>query len=130
MGQQVFDPRVHLLAVEAKLEGRNGRMADVRMALDTGASCTVIPWQVAEFLGLDPARSRERVRFMTGSGMETAPRLTVKRMTVLGTPISRVQVLCHDLPQRSLVDGLLGLSFLRHCRLAIDFRKGLLTLET
>lgn len=68
------------------------------------------------------------MRFMTGSGMESAPVLTVNAIEVLGVQISQVPVLCHDLPQRSLVDGLLGLSFLKHCRLAIDFRRGILEL--
>ncbi len=66
---------------------------------------------------------------MTGSGMELAPVLIVSAMEVLGVRVRRVSVLCHDLPQRSLVDGLLGRSFLRHCRLSIDFGRGVLQLE-
>ena len=66
---------------------------------------------------------------MTGSGMEAAPVVTVPMMEVLGVRVARVPVLCHDLPQRSLVDGLLGLSFLRHCRLAINFPRGVLELR-
>ena len=80
---------------------------------------TIIPWDVAEALGYDPARSVRRIRFMTGSGMEAAPLLTVEAVEVLGVRANHVPVLCHDLPQRSLVDGLLGLSFLKHCRLSI-----------
>jgi clan AA aspartic protease (TIGR02281 family) len=99
------------------------------MVLDTGASMTIIPWDVAEALGYDPSRSPQRSRFMTGSGMEAAPLLTVHAIEVLGVRVARVPVLCHDLPQRSLVDGLLGLSFLRHCRLSVDFQRGLLELS-
>ena len=128
MGQQVFDPALHIIVVRVKLQDENGRLLYVRMALDTGASMTVIPWQAAERLGLDPARSRRRARFMTGSGMEVAPILTVPAMELLGVRVANVSVLCHDLPQRSLVDGLLGLSFLRHCQLSINFRRGILEL--
>lgn len=128
MGRQAFDPALHIIIVRVKLQDENGRPLYVRMALDTGASMTVIPWQAAERLGLDPARSRRRVRFMTGSGMEVAPVLTVPAMELIGVRLTNISVLCHDLPQRSLVDGLLGLSFLKHCRLSIDFRRGTLDL--
>ena len=128
MGQQVFDPTRHIIIVRVKLQDERGRLLYLQMALDTGASMTVIPWQAAERLGLDPTRSRRRVRFMTGSGMEVAPIITVPAMELMGVRVTDVAVLCHDLPQRSLVDGLLGLSFLKHCRLAIDFRRGILDL--
>ena len=128
MGQQVFDLRLNVIILRARVEGRGKRYAYLRMVLDTGASMTVIPWNVAETLGYDPAHSRRRVQFMTGSGTEAAPCLTVNAMEVLGVRVSRVPVLCHDLPQRSLVDGLLGLSFLRHCRLSVDFQRGALRL--
>ena len=129
MGQQAFDPARHISIVRVKLQDESGRLLYVQMAPDTGASITVIPWQAAERLGRDPAKSRRRVRFMTGSGMEIAPIVTVPAMELMGVRVTDVPVLCHDLPQRSLVDGLLGLSFLKHCRLAIDFYKGLLELE-
>jgi len=40
-----------------------------------------------------------------------------------------VEVLCHDLPPESGVDGLLGLSFLKHFKLTIRFRKGIIDLN-
>ena len=129
MGQQSFDPARHIIIVRVKLQDERGRLLYLQMALDTGASMTVIPWQAAERLGLDPARSRRRVRFMTGSGMEVAPIITVPALELMGVRVTDVPVLCHDLPQRSLVDGLLGLSFLRHCRLAIDFPRGMLEIS-
>lgn len=129
MGQLRFDPRCRAILLDAELGGSGQRRTYLRMVLDTGASFTVIPWDVAERLGLDPARSRRRMRFMTGSGMEAAPVLVVNTLEVLGVCAAQVPVLCHDLPQRSFVDGLLGLSFLRQCRLSIDFGQGILTLN-
>ena len=128
MGQWSFDPHTNLIVLRAGIEGTTGRTPYLRLALDTGASLTVIPWEVADVLGLNPAKSRRRVRFMTGSGVELAPVVIVHAMEVLGIRLSRVPVLCHDLPQGSLVDGLLGLSFLKHCRLSIDFGRGVLDL--
>lgn len=129
MGEQRFDLQHNVITVDAKIEGRGTRFIYLRMVLDTGASLTVIPWNIAEALGYDPARSPRRVQFMTGSGMEAAPVFAVEGMEVLGVRINRVPVLCHDLPQRSLVDGLLGLSFLKHCRMSVDFKGGSLSLE-
>ena len=62
--------------------------------------------------------------------MEGAPILTVPAMELLGVRVANVSVLCHDLPQRSLVDGLLGLSFLKHCSLSIDVPRGMLEFTT
>ena len=130
MGRQAFDLRLNVVVLRVRLQGRGKRYAYLRMVLDTGASMTVIPWNAAEALGYDPARTKHRVQFMTGSGMEAAPVFAVKTMEALGVCVNRVPVLCHDLPQRSLVDGLLGLSFLKHCRLSIDFKNGVLSLES
>lgn len=129
MSQWRFDPTGSLIVLRASVEGEMNRAPYLRMALDTGASLTVIPWEVADALGLDPARSKRRVQFMTGSGLELAPVVIVSAMEVLGIRLRHVPVLCHDLPQRSLVDGLLGLSFLKHCRISVDFKSGILSIE-
>ena len=49
--------------------------------------------------------------------------VTVQSVSVLGKRANDVKAVVHDLPQRSYVDGLLGLSFLKNFRLAIDFRE-------
>ncbi len=129
MGQHRFDPRLNLIALDVLADGVSERSVSLRMVLDTGASFTILSWSAAEALGYHPERSADRVQFTTGSGREAAPVFTVKSIEVVGVRLTRVPVLCHDLPQGSLVDGLLGLSFLRHCRLAIDFPRGVLELR-
>jgi len=42
---------------------------------------------------------------------------------------SNVKAIVHDLPAKSYVDGLLGLSFLRNFELNINFREGCLELK-
>ena len=129
MGQYRFDPRLNLIALDVRADGVGERSVSLRMVLDTGASFTIISWSAAEALGYHPERSSRRVQFTTGSGREAAPVFTVKAIEAVGVRVMQVPVLCHDLPQGSLVDGLLGLSFLRHCRLAIDFPRGILELH-
>ena len=129
MGQHRFDPRLNLIALDVLAEGVGERSVSLRMVLDTGASFTILSWSAAESLDYHPERRARRVQFTTGSGRGAAPVLTVKAIEAVGVRLTQVPVLCHDLPQGSLVDGLLGLSFLRHCHLAIDFPRGVLDLQ-
>jgi predicted aspartyl protease len=81
-------------------------------------------------LGYDPADpTLDRQRIVTGSGIEYAPRTTVRSATAIGQKVTNLDVLCHDLPAESGVDGLLGLSFLKHFKLTIRFRKGIIDLN-
>ena len=81
-------------------------------------------------LGYDPANPElERQRIVTGSGIEYAPRTTVRSATAIGQRVANLDVLCHDLPPESGVDGLLGLNFFRQFKLTIRFRKGIIDLH-
>ncbi|MBI2887816.1 MAG: retroviral-like aspartic protease family protein [Chloroflexi bacterium] len=98
-------------------------------ALDTGASYTLVPWDVAEQLGYEPALSLRRVRVATASGVETAPLLTLEAVEVAGYRIPGVDVLCHDLPPETQVSCLLGLNFLRHFDIDLHLKSGRLELR-
>ena len=124
MPEVSFDPTAPVIVLSVKLEGRIIETA--RMALDTGATYVMIPWDLAESLGYHPERSRERIEMVTASGVERAPLITLKSVRVAGLQARHVTALVHDLPPRSFVDGLLGLSFLRNFRFCLDFARGLL----
>lgn len=108
------------------MEGRDSSKQKIKMALDTGATYTMIPWETAEVLGLEPELSKERIEIITASGVEKAPLVTLKSIVVLGKRIERVEAVVHDLPPKSYVDGLLGLKSLVKLMLKIDFDKGIL----
>ena len=81
-------------------------------------------------LGYDPADpALDRQRILTGSGIEYAPATIVRSATAIGQKVTNLEVLCHDLPAESGVDCLLGLNFLRHFKLTIRFRKGIIDLN-
>jgi clan AA aspartic protease (TIGR02281 family) len=101
----------------------------LKMVLDTGATYCMIPWHVAEELGYTPALSKTLVEVNTANGQIHTPLITVESMTVLKRTVRRCQVMVHDLPETSRVDGLIGLSFLMNCDLHIDFVKGVLELK-
>jgi ABC-type antimicrobial peptide transport system ATPase subunit len=61
--------------------------------------------------------------------VETAPIIEVKSVKFLGENIDTVKVVCHDLPPKSYVVGLLGSSFLRYFKITIDYLKGVLEIS-
>ena len=64
-----FDPQRGLVVVGAKLWGPSGS-AVFRLALDTGATSTVVNVGMLVALGYNPALEPDRVQVTTGSGAE------------------------------------------------------------
>jgi predicted aspartyl protease len=122
-----FDPQQRLIIVGAELSGPSGS-AVLRLALDTGATRTVVNVAMLVAVGYDPALVPDRVQVTTGSGVEFVPRLPLDRLVALEQERIEFPVLCHTLPPSAGVDGLLGLDFLRGQSLTIDFRNGRMTL--
>ena len=71
----------------------------------------------------------DRIQITTGSGVEFVPRISVSRIEALGKNVEGLAVLAHTLPPTAMVDGLLGLDFLRDARLTIDFTDGTIELS-
>jgi predicted aspartyl protease len=107
------------------IRGRKG-ICRIEMLLDTGATFTMIPWDIAEKLGYDPARSRKRIHLLTVSTSEVVPLITVEAIELYGHKVRNVEVACHDLPPASRVEGLLGLNFLRNFNIDLHFKRNLL----
>lgn len=123
-----FDAQQGLIIVRAELAGPSGT-AILRLALDTGATSTLVNIGMLVSIGYDPALAPERIQVTTGSGVEFVPRITLSKITALGQERSNFPVLCHTLPPSAGVDGLLGLDFFREQALAVDFRNGSITLS-
>jgi clan AA aspartic protease (TIGR02281 family) len=126
MAKIKFDREAPVIVVYVTIKGRV--METARMALDTAATYTMIPWDIAGALGYEPEKSKERVDMVTASGVERAPLITLESVSLGGEEVKEVQALVHDLPPRSYVDGLLGLSFLRNFRVSLNFKEGILEL--
>jgi clan AA aspartic protease (TIGR02281 family) len=129
MAKVNFDSQSPIIAVDVTLEGERGTKRKIKVALDTGATYTMIPWEIAEALGYKPEISKEKVILITASGVETTPVIEVKKIKFLGESVDNVSVVCHDLPPKSYVTGLLGSSFLRHFKITIDYLKGILEIS-
>ena len=118
-----FDPQQGLIIVPAELWGPSGS-AILRLALDTGATGTLVNTGMLVALGYDPALIPDRVQITTGSGVEFVPRILLDRIMVLREEAVEFPVLGHTLPPSTGIDGLLGLDFFRGRSLTIDFRAG------
>ncbi len=123
-----FDPAEGLIVVPTRLWGPAGDTV-IRLALDTGATYSMVSWDLLVLLGYDPAIVPERLHVTTASAVEFAPRIAVERVQALGQERRGFQVLCHTLPPSAAVDGVLGLDFFRGQRLTIDLRRGLVTVN-
>jgi aspartyl protease family protein len=123
-----FDTGAPVIVLRVTLEGEDIKKK-IDMALDTGATYTMVPWDIADVLGYEPGISKELVPVVTASGVERAPLITVRSLNVLGVTAHNIKTIVHDLPEKSYVDGLLGLSFLREFKVCLDFQEGVLEIE-
>src|SRR4051794_15235359 len=118
-----FNAQQGLIIVQTELWGPAGS-AVLRLALDTGATGTLVNVGLLVAIGYDPALSPDRVQVTTGSGVEFVPSITLEKIRSLGKDRLGFPVLGHTLPPSAGVDGLLGLDFLRDQSLTLDFRIG------
>jgi predicted aspartyl protease len=122
-----FNPTSGLVVIHSRLVGPRSTLI-ARLALDTGATGSMINWDIAVLLGYDPAVVRDRVQVTTGSGVEFAPRSLLQSVEAIATVRHDFPVLCHTLAPSATVDGLLGLDFLRGAKLTVDFHNGTIEL--
>ncbi|MFQ5708841.1 MAG: retroviral-like aspartic protease family protein [bacterium] len=122
-----FDPEEDLIYLSAKIFGPFGS-TNTRLALDTGATVTMIGSNILEGLGYNLKASTKKVSIVTGSGFERVQELNVQKLQAIDQAVENLMVICHDLPEETGLDGLLGLNFLRHFDLAINWSNSTLSL--
>lgn len=127
MGHTSFNPIDELIVLRLTVGGVDvNTFRNVFVVLDTGASTTMIPTQVAADLGYDISNPNQQI--VTASGIVLAKRITVRKLTAIGETVENIDVVCHDLPEGSIIEGLLGLNFLRHFDVNISFSTGTIEL--
>jgi len=114
---------IPIVARRVEFHGPTG-VREIDMILDTGAVYTVIAWDVAKDIGYDPAVSLLRMPIVTANGVIEAPMITIDAIQVAELRVKNGEDICHDIPEIAGIEGLLGLSFLRHFRTVVDYTTG------
>lgn len=109
-----------IISLYAKITGPKTNRT-IKLALDTGASFTMIPIEIARDIGYDSALAKRRIEISTANGLIFVPVITVVKISFMGLTLKNIDVICHDLPSESPVEGLLGLNFLIHLPAFIEF---------
>lgn len=84
------------------------------MAIDTGATYTMVPPDLLIDIGCDPVKATRHLELSTASGLLVVPVVRVRLVRCLGRAVKSVEVVAHHLPPESPVEGLLGLNVLVH----------------
>lgn len=106
---------------------KNGKL--IKMVVDTGASITSIPSDIALSIGIDPSKTTKKIEIITASGTEYVPVIIVPSVQFLGFGLKNVEIACLNLPPQSTVSGLLGLNILKKFNLSFKFRENLIEIE-
>ncbi len=131
MGYVSFNPTDELIVLRLTVGDINANnFRNLVVALDTGSSNTSIPTRIASDLGYDLSNPKQVILLTTGSGIVPAKIISVRKLTAIGESIENIDVVCHDLPFGSTIDGVLGLDFLSHFNLNISFSTGTIELHS
>lgn len=110
------------IGLVAKIIGPQG-FREIDMILDTGAAYTTISWDVARDIGYDPAIAEKRAHIITANGVVEVPLIVVQSICFGELKLDNVEVVCHDIPELIEIEGMLGLSFLRHFKTNINYKE-------
>lgn len=110
-----------VISLYAQIVGPKAKRT-IKLALDTGATFTMIPPEKIMVTGhIIPTSQEKMIKIFAVSGIEYAPLVSISSLTCLGISVKDIAVVCHNLPPESPVEGLLGLNFLRHLPAFIEF---------
>jgi hypothetical protein len=123
-----FNPDAVLIRIGAMIAGPLGE-APALLALDTGATTSILSHALVKRLGYDETMPAEWRSFFSTSGEESVPLIRILRVRALNSFAEGLLVSVHDLPAEAALDGVLGLDFFRGRRLTIDFRAGQIELD-
>lgn len=123
-----FDRRLSSIFIFGTIHGPDRKRTRVRLAVDTGATRTVIRSSVLRYVGYDLTTNVSPVRMTSATGVQTAVLTRVWNLAALGQsgPLS---VVAHELPATFEGHGLLGRDFFGYNVLTVDFTRSIVTLR-
>jgi predicted aspartyl protease len=128
MWTRSFSRDASAIVLDAIVKGPHGSRR-MQLLLDTGASITLLPREVVEGIGYTIDEDAPLLKLDTVSGSIHSPVLKVRELSIFGVEAPDIDIICHDLPMKEGLMGLLGLNFFRNLELTLDFRLGKITIE-
>ena len=123
-----FDPKGRLIYLEVRVVGPGGHYDPV-MALDTGASRTILSERLLRRIGFDPAVLPRTGTARTAGGDVPAGRVRLRQLTAIGITVPFFEVAFHPFNPNARAEGLLGLDFFRGYRFTVDLDAGWIDLR-
>lgn len=105
------------------VKGEN-EVVTCKLLIDTGASYTILPWELLDNLDYHLVISKIKVRLISATGSIIAPQIKVEWIHSLGTKIENFPVVAYTLPKDMYIDGILGIDFLKRAKVQIDVFNG------
>ena len=127
MTRLYFDPNAFLLVFPCRVEYQRSIILD--LALDTGATTTIVCNEALVAIGCTPEALTEFASFGDASATHLVPKINLKSFSLDEAKVENLEVLCYTIPEEHGIDGVIGLNFLRHFNLTLNFNQGILTLE-
>jgi clan AA aspartic protease (TIGR02281 family) len=127
MGKFRFDATRGIILCKAELANKKESIF-IKLVVDTGASFTMISIENALAIGINPSSARRHIEITTANGVIFAPIVRMPSFKCFGVQAKDIEIVCHNLPPESPVEGLLGLNFLRAAKVVINFSNS--TIET
>lgn len=118
---------INLIIVIASIDGY-----ELRLALDTGASDTVIDLTALLIAGYQKTDAQRLVEIETGKGIIQAEVYEVADFQALGIVQKSFSICSYDFLANSIltdIDGVLGLDFFKNRKLCIDFNQSTITVQ-
>ncbi len=115
-----------LLLITASLPYKDSsQYEDIDLVIDTGAAITIVTPTIVDFLGYSAREDAYKISRLDGAaGRSTGYVLILPTFQCLGFTLPNFAIACHDMDSRLGVSGLLGMNFLQHFRIDLDYGTG------
>lgn len=118
-----FNKKLPLVIVPVSIK-IGGAIFDFNFAIDTGASISLIDYDLLQAIGFTKANNNRTIQTMTASKRETAYEFLIPNLQAIGLIRRNFKIISRKLPVGLGIDGLLGVNFFKDKNLNIDFKKG------